>query len=608
MNPPQNPSSLRVSSVDAYRGLVMFLMMAEVLHLAQVAKALLRERGERKGGVMRLSTLAATFLLCMVPGAAATAAEEPYDLLLRNGKIVDGTGNPWFLGDVAVRGSRIVAVGRVPPAPAREEIDARGLVIAPGFIDMHSHSDTLLLEDGDAQSKIRQGVTTEVLGEGNSAGPYKGQLTPYRFLARGKRLSWETLGDYFETLEDEEISVNVASYVGLDNVWQCVMGRTFTRPARRQLGEMKELVAEAMEDGAFGLSSMLAMPPGSLTTTDDIVELCKVAARYGGIYSTHNRNEGTGVFEAVKEAIAIGERAGLPVDIIHLKIADQKLWGRMDDVVALIEDARKRGVNVQANVYPYTRGNNNLASIIPPWAHEGGAPKLRDRLRDAKERERLKKDIKEGIEGWYNHYTAVGGDWSRMLVSGRGQYEGLTMDRVIAERNKGKDPPQDPLDVLFDLLLEEGTSVPTVYAHHTEEDMRKALLQPWCSIGSDGSAYSAEGPLRRGNPHPRNFGTFPRVLGVYVRELKLLRLEDAVRKMTSLNAAKLGIRDRGQLRPGAFADITLFDAGRVIDRSTYTQPFHYSLGIEYVIVNGEVVLARGKHTGARPGRVLRRGG
>ena len=334
-------------------------------------------------------------------------------------------------------------------------------------------------------------------------------------------------------------------------------------------------------------------------------QLQLVVARHGGIYSTHNRNEGTDVVAAVQEAITIGERAGVPVDVIHLKIADQKLWGRMNELVALIEAARQRGVNVQANVYPYTRGNNNLASIIPPWAHEGGTAKMLERLKDSSLRSKLKQDIRDGLPGWYNHYTAVGGDWSRMLVSGKGGYEGLTMDRVMATRNPNK--TADPLDVLFDILIEHGGSVPTVYEHHTESDMNLALSQPWCSIGSDGSAFAIEGPLRRGNPHPRNFGTFPRVLGVYVRERGLLRLEDAVRKMTSLNAAKIGITDRGLIRPCAFADITVFDPSRVIDKSTYDKPFQYSEGIEYVVVNGRLVLDKGQPTGSKPGRTLRHG-
>lgn len=549
------------------------------------------------------------FYLSIVLAAigALHAAEPEYDLIIRNGAIVDGSGNPWFIGDVAVRGDRIAAMGRLPSTRARREIDAKGLVVAPGFIDIHSHSDYLLIEDGRALGKVHQGVTTEVLGEGLSVGPYKGELVPRTATVNGQKVQWATLGEYFTILEKAKTSVNVASYVGLDNIWQCVMGHSFDRPTPRQFERMAQLVDEAMKDGAFGLSSLLMMPPGSLATTNDIAALCEVVAKHKGIFSSHIRNEGTGVIVAVKEAIAIGERARVPVDIIHLKIADQQLWGRMNELVSLIEAARKRGVNVQANVYPYTRGNNNLASIIPPWAHEGGTARMLAHLKDPMDRKRMKKDIRDGLPGWYNHYTAVGGDWKRMLVSGKGAWEGLTMDRVIAVKTKDKSPASEPLDVLFDLLIEEGGSVPTIYEHHTEKDMTLALAQPWCSVGSDGSAYAVEGPLRRGNPHPRNFGAFPRVLGVYVRERGLLRLEDAVRKMTSLNAAKLGIQDRGLLRPGNFADLTLFDAAKVIDRATYTSPFQYSEGIAYVIVNGRLVLDQGKHTGARPGRALRRG-
>jgi N-acyl-D-aspartate/D-glutamate deacylase len=540
-------------------------------------------------------------------GTVAVAQEPTYDLVLRGGRIVDGTGNPWRHGDVAIRAGKIVAVGKIPPGAASRTLDVAGLVVTPGFIDMHSHSDLVLLEDGLAQSKIRQGVTTEVLGEGSSAGPRLGRLSPATATVQGRPVRWQTLGEYFQVLERSGISVNVASYVGLDNVWQCVMGLSHERPTAAQLAAMQELVEQALREGAFGLSSMLAMPPGSLATTDDLVALCQPVARVGGIFSTHNRHEGTGVFDAVAEAIAVGERAGVRVDIIHLKIADQQYWGRMRELVGLIEQARDRGVDVQANVYPYTRGNNDLVSILPPWAHEGGRQALLARLKDPEQRQRMKRDIREGIPGWYNHYTAVGGDWSRMLISGRSAYQGQTMDRVIALRTAGQSPPPDSLDVLFDLLLEEGGSIPTVYAHHTEEDMNVALIQPWCSIGSDGSALAVEGPLRRGNPHPRNFGTFPRVLGVYVRERKLLTLEDAVRKMTSLNAAKLGLKDRGLVQEGLVADLCVLDPQRVLDRATYADPFHYSEGIVHVIVQGQLVLQDGRHTGAKPGRVLRRG-
>lgn len=551
---------------------------------------------------MTLSLLLSVCLLAF----GADDPTDPCDLVIRNGRVVDGTGNPWIYGDIAVRGDRIAAIGRVPPGTAKREIDAKGLVVSPGFIDMHSHSDFVLFEDGNAQSKLRQGVTTDVLGEGGSAGPFVKQLSPHLVTIKGEKVELRTMKDYFDAIDRAGISINVASYVGLGQVWECVMGSSHRRPTPEEFAEMKKLIAQALQDGAFGLSSMLMMPPGSLATTDDVVELCKVVREQGGLFSSHIRNEGLGVFDSVKEAIAIGERAGVPVDIIHLKIADEKYWHRMSEVVALIEAARQRGVNVQANVYPYTRGNNNLASIIPPWAHEGGSQKLVERLKEPAERAKLKRDIETGIDGWYNHYTAVGRDWSRMLVSANNSYRGLTMDRVIAERSKGRTPKPDPLDVLFDILIEERGSVSTVYAHHTEEDMNLALKQPWCSVGSDGSALSTTGILRRGNPHPRNFGTFPRVLGVYVRELKLLTLEDAVRKMTSLNAAKLSLRDRGRLQAGAFADITIFDPDRVLDKATYTEPFQDNVGIEYVIVNGQVVLDRDKHTGARPGRALRR--
>jgi len=540
--------------------------------------------------------------------SACHEVREEYDLVLRGGSIVDGTGAPAVAGDVAISGERIVAVG-VVPGRGKAEIDARGLVVAPGFIDMHSHSDYLLLEDGAAQSKIRQGVTTEVFGEESSGGPSKGKLKPRR--AKGDEEGngeWATLGGYFAALERSKISVNVASYVGQGNIWRCVMGDTYDRPTPAQLREMRTLIAEAMGEGAVGLSTMLASGPGFLATTDDLVELCREVKKYGGLYSTHHRNEGAGVFESVKEAIAIGERAGVPVDIIHLKIADQQNWGKMKDILALIEDARRRGVNVQANIYPYTRGNNNLVTILPPWAHEGGHEKLMARLKDPAERARMKKDIQSGIPGWYNHYTAVGGDWSRMLVNGNlsaknRAAEGQTMDVILAKRNA----TADPIEGLFDFLVEENGSIPTIYAHHTEEDMTLALSQPWCSIGSDGLAHSIEGPLRRGRPHPRSFGTFPRVLGVYVREKHLLTLEDAVRKMTSLNAAKIGLKDRGVIRAGAFADLAVFDAGRVIDRATYLDPFQYPDGIEVVIVNGSVTVDHGRHTGARAGQVLRHG-
>ncbi len=547
-----------------------------------------------------LGVLALTCIFCL------QARSADYDLLLKGGKVVNGTGNPWFYGDVAVRDNKIVAIARKLRGTADRVIDVSGLVVAPGFIDIHSHSDWVILEDGDAQSKIRQGVTTDIIGEGYSVAPSKGKRSPRKVTIGKKSVKISQLKDYFDAIEDKGSSINIASYVGLNSVWECVMGNSFEQPNADEIKAMGKLVAEAMKDGALGLSSQLMMPPGLLAKTDDLVSLCKVAHQYDGIFSIHIRDEGLGVFKSIKQAIEIGERSETPVDVIHLKIADEKYWGRMNEVVALFEQARARGVNVQANVYPYTRGNNNLSSIIPPWAHEGGQAKMLERLANSDDRAKMKKDITNGVDGWYNHYTAVGGDWSRMLVSANNKFKGMTMDKVMAERIKGREPKPDLLDELFDFLIEEKGSVGTVYAHHTEKDMNLALLQPWCSVGSDGSAFATEGPLRKGNPHPRNFGTFPRFLGKYVREQGLLPLEEAVRKITSLNADKVGLKQRGLLKADYFADVTVFDSDKIIDRSDYTDPFHYNEGIVYVIVNGEVVLDHDKHTGARPGRALRK--
>jgi N-acyl-D-amino-acid deacylase len=538
---------------------------------------------------------------------------EPFDVLIRGGTIVDGTGNPWFEGDVAIRGDRIEAVGWLgTQLSARRTIEATNLVVAPGFIDIHSHSDMTLLEDGAAQSKIRQGVTTEILGEDTSAGPAKGKRPPSSVTFGGIPLTWTTLGGYFDALERQGIAVNVASYVGLGTLLECVQGDSLVRPDRSRLEEMTVLLDEAMSDGAIGLATMLASPRELAVTTQDLVELCQVVKRHGGLFSSHIRNEGSDVFEAVLEAITVGRSARVPVDIIHLKIADRSLWGRMKDIVSMIDQARRDGVNVQANVYPYTRGNNDLVSIIPPWAHEGGKTQLIARLRDGSTRDRLKRDIRTGLPGWYNHYTAVGGDWSRMLISGHlspanREFEGQTMDRIVAAKSAGVVPQPDALDVLFDFLIHENGSISTIYAHHSEEDMNFALVQPWCSIGSDGSALAIAGSLRRGHPHPRNFGTFPRVLGEYVRNRRILRLEDAVRKMTSLNAAKVGLIDRGLLKPGHYADIAIFDPATVIDHSTYLEPFQYSTGIIFAMVNGKLVLENGQPSPARPGRALRHG-
>ena len=400
------------------------------------------------------------------------------------------------------------------------------------------------------------------------------------------------------------VSTNIGSYVGSSQIWTYVRGPKAGPPTPAEVAEMQAQVRKAMQDGALGVASSLSGPPGSWIDTETMIAMCKVAAEYGGIYSTHMRTEGNGVFESVAEALEIGRKAKIPVDIIHLKIAEHKLWGRMPELVATIRQARSNGQQVEANVYPYRAGQNDLATILPPWVHEGGRDAILARLKDKQLRAKIRDQILNGIPGtnWYNHYTATG-SWEGMLLVSLSspeykRFEGKRMNEVIAELGG------DPIDVLFRLIEANGASIPTIYFHHSEQDMRLALQQPFASIGSDGTAVKTEGPLASGNPHPRYYGTFPRVLGRYVREEKVLTLEEAIRKMTSANAAKIGIYDRGLIRPGVWADVTIFNPETVIDESTWDAPHRYSKGIEYVFVNGQLVLDRGTHTNARPGKIL----
>jgi N-acyl-D-aspartate/D-glutamate deacylase len=524
-------------------------------------------------------------------------AEPPYDLVIQGGTLADGSGNRPWQADVALRGDRIAAIGGLSGTPRKRTIDAKGLVVAPGFIDMHNHSDDTLLDEPKCESMIRQGVTTMVLGEGGSQGPVRPGGR------RSNRL-WTTLGGYFDYVETKHAATNICSYVGQTQVWTFVKGEEISPATPQQIEAMKEQVALAMREGAMGLATSLLMPPSNLITTAQLIDLAKVARQYGGIYSTHMRDEGAGVFRSVDESIKIGKGANIRVDIIHLKIADKKFWGQMNEIISMIDKARAEGYDIRANVYPYTAGQNDLRAIVPPWAHDGGNAKMLERLRDPALRDRLRSDILNGLPDWYNHYLAVGGDWSAMLLVNLSSpankpFIGKRMSEVIAARGG------DPVNDLLDLLVEERGSVPTVYFHHAEPDMQYALKQPFVSIGSDGMAISPEGPRGNSIPHPRSYGTFPRVLGRYVRELHTITLEDAVRKMTSANAEKISLTDRGRIKVGWAADITVFDPQTVADRATFTNPHQYAVGIPYVIVNGEVVLDAGQHTGALPGRVLR---
>jgi N-acyl-D-amino-acid deacylase len=537
------------------------------------------------------------FAFVMALSGLSLLAQQPFDIKIVNGNVLDGSGAEARRVDVGVRAGKIAAIGDLKSATAKHIIDASGLVVAPGFIDMHNHSDDTLLDEPKCESMIRQGVTTMVLGEGGSAGPVGGKTR------RGNR-PWSTLGGYFDYVEQKGVAANICSYVGETQIWTYVKGEEMTPATAADMDAMKQDVARAMREGAMGLSTSLLMPPSNLITTQQLIDLAKVARESGGIYSTHMRDEGSGVFRSVDEAIAIGKGAGIRVDIIHLKVADKKFWGQMNEIVSMIQKARSQGADIRANVYPYTAGQNDLRAIIPPWAHDGGNAKMLERLKDPQQRARMKKDILSGLPNWYNHYLAVGGDWYAMLLVNlknpkNKPFVGKRMSELIAARGG------DPVETLFDVLIEESGNVPTVYFHHSEADMTYALKQPFVSVGSDGSAISVDGPRALTNPHPRWYGTFPRVLGHYSRELKVITLPDAVRKMTSMNAEKINIKDRGFLKEGFWADVTVFDPATVADRATYVNPHQYPVGIPYVIVNGVLVLDNGKHTGSMPGRVVR---
>jgi N-acyl-D-amino-acid deacylase len=541
--------------------------------------------------------------LVAVSACGRMAAQQPYDLLIVGGAVLNGEGTPAVRADVGIREGRIATIGDLRTASATRRIDASGLTVAPGFIDMHNHSDYTILVEPKAESMIRQGVTTMVLGESRSAGPIKAGSDEARARADGVTVDWTTLGGYFAKLERQHMSTNIASYVGEEQVWTYAKGYVQSPATPPELDEMKRLVAQAMEDGAMGLSTALLQPPSSLATTANLIELAKTAKQYGGIYSSHIRDEGEGVFRAIDEAIEVGKGAGIPVDILHMKIAHKKLWGRANEIIAMVQKARDEGYDIRANVYPYTAGQNNLSSIVPPWAHDGGRDKMLERLKDPSARKRMREEVINGLPNWYNHYLATGDGWAGMLlVSLKAErnkpFQGKRMSELIAARGG------HPADVLFDVLLEEGGSVPTVFFHHSEPDMQLILKQPWTSIGSDGSAVSPNGPTGRTHPHPRYYGTFPRVLGRYARELKVITLPDAVKKMTSMNADKIGITDRGRLKEGLAADVTIFDQDRVIDRATFEQPHQFPVGIKYVIVNGVVTVDNEQHTGALAGQVL----
>lgn len=535
------------------------------------------------------------------PSAGPAPDGAPYDLLIRNGMIVDGTGSPWVRGDVAIRGDRIAAVGVLRTAHARDTLDATGLVVSPGWIDMLGHSEYPLLRDGRAISKITQGITSEITGEVTSVVPVNANTL--RELGR-EDVPWRDLDGYFRALEAARPAINLGTFVTVGSVRRYVMGDADRAPTAVEMDTMRALVAAAMEDGAMGLSSGLIYAPASYASTEEVIELARVAAAYGGGYASHIRSEGDRLVEAVNEAIRVGEAAGTWVQIHHLKASGRPNWGKMPQAVAAIDAARARGVDVTADQYPYPASGTGLDAIIPNWAHAGGTDSLLARLADPATRARLRAELTEGGTDW--SIGASAGGPSGVMIAGVSvdslrRYQGMRLNQVAEARG------QEVVDALFDLLLADGAGTSAIYFSMSEEDIEHAMRQPWVMVGIDAGARAADSTVT-GKPHPRAYGSFPRILCRYVRERGVITLPDAIRRFTSLPAARVGLDDRGVIKAGMHADLTIFDPDTVCDRATFEEPVQVSAGIVHVIVNGVPVLRDGTPTDARPGRALRRGG
>ena len=530
-----------------------------------------------------------------------------YDVVIMNGRIVDGSGNPWFVGDVAVKDDRIAEIGRLGASRAVHRIDARGMIVAPGFIDMLGQSEFNLLIDPRAESKVFQGITTEVTGEGGSIAPLNdyilGENKP--FLDHFKLAAdWTTIGGYFGRFQRSRSAINLATYVGATQVRQYVLHDDNRPPTPVELDQMRKLVAQAMEDGAVGLSTSLIYAPAFYAKTEELIELAKVASSYGGVYATHMRNEGDSEMAALDEAITIGREAHIPVEIFHLKVSGKQNWGKMQAVIKKIEEARTSGVDITADQYPYIAGATSLGASIPPWVHEGGNDRFVARLKDPATREKIKAEMRAFSDKWENLYMDVGGGGG-ILVSGvlnrkLAEFEGKRISAIAKMMGKS-----DDIDALMDLVAEDNGQPSAIYFMASEDDVKLALQQPWVSVGTDHGEVATTGPLSEGNAHPRGYGSFPRILGHYVRDEHLLTLEMAIRKMTSLAANRVHLRDRGLLKPGFYADLVVFDPARIQDVATYENPNRLSVGMRYVMVNGKLVVDAGKQTQALPGRPLR---
>jgi dihydroorotase/N-acyl-D-amino-acid deacylase len=535
-----------------------------------------------------------------------TAAPPEYDIIIRNGQVVDGTGRPAFKADLAIKDGRIARIGNLAGAKTKREIDARGQVVAPGFIDMLGQSEQYVLIDRRAMSKVMMGVTTEITGEGESIAPVNDRVLKEQEDFNRKynlTVDWRTFDEYFKRLDRQGAGINLGTFVGATQVREYVIGYDNRPPTAAELTQMKQLVADAMKDGALGVSTSLQYVPARFAKTDEIVELAKVAHQYGGIYISHQRSEANAIDESMKEVFEIARRANIPAEIWHFKTAYKKNWGRMPEMLGRIAAARRQGLKITADVYPYVAGSTSLSACLPPWALEGGTDKMVARLKDAETRKRLKWEISNDAKDWENIYLGSGGPGGILIGSVTNgeleQWQGKRLSEIATAQNK------DPLDALFDFIIADHGQTGAIFFMMSEDDMKAALKSPFVSICTDSGARATDGPLAGSKSHPRGWGTYPRILGRYVRDEKLMPLEFAIHKMTGLPAANVGLKQRGLLRQGYFADITVFDPKTVIDRATFEEPNQYPVGINYVIVNGQIEVDNGQRTPVNSGRVLR---
>jgi N-acyl-D-amino-acid deacylase len=546
------------------------------------------------------------FIVSAFLSVTLSAQTRQYDLIVRNGHIIDGTGSPWYSGDLGIRDGRIAAIGSLVDAQAKDTIDAAGMAVAPGFIDMLGQSDLSILVNPRLPSKIFQGITTELTGEGSSVAPLDDRIVAADRLAYDHLKitpDWRTLAEYFARLERQGIGINVGHYVGATQVRRLVLGDDDRAPSAGELKRMRELVAQAMRDGAVGVSTSLQYPPAPYAKTDELIALAAEASRYGGVYATHMRSESDEILPALDEAIRIGREARIPVEIWHLKVAGKRNWGRMPEVVAKIESARRAGLDIAADTYAYPAWFNSLSAMVPPWAHDGGDAKLLSRLRDPAARGRIRRDMETPGSWENNSWQEISGPEAILIGAVQNpkllRLQGKTLAEVAKERKV------DPIDALLDLLIEDQGYTYVAVFGMSEPDVVLALQQPWVSINNDSQGTAPDGVLGQEHPHPRAYGTFPRILRKYVREEKRLTLEDAIRKFTSLPAERMRLGDRGVLKTGMWADVVVFDPAEVRDLATFAKPNQLSEGMRWVLVNGVAVIAEGRATGALPGKVLR---